>query len=255
MTALPTHLVALKALTIAALREQHDFSIAGLFKWLVEPLSYMLVYFVLIAAILNRPRDAYPLFLLCALVPWRYFTGAIFDSMFLTRGYGEILQNRSFLRELLPLTLLLAEAASFLIALSLFLPMMVLYEIPFTTNLLWLPLVLGILMLLTSGPAYMTALLGLYFPDLRGAFQNLVRVLFFVSSGLVPIGEVPGDRLPNVLKANPLSGVFDSFRAIFLEAERPSLWDVLYPAAFGIVLLLLGLSLFRWRRSELPKEV
>ena len=245
----------LVTLTVAELRESRDFTLAGFARWIIEPVSYMLVYFVVVASILDNYRFAYPLFLFCALIPWRYFTGVVQDSMHLMRRYSETIKNRAFPTGVLPLVLMAAEATTFFIVLFLFAPLMVVYDIAPTRALLYLPVVLLILLLVTSGPTYIAAIFGLYFPDFRGAAQNLIRAGFFLSSGLVPIEEVPGHELPLLLRANPLTGIFDSFRAIFLEGRPPFWMDMAYPAAVGTVVLVMGLLLYRWRRFELPKEV
>lgn len=245
----------LVTLTVAELRESRDFTIAGFARWIIEPISYMLVYFVVVASILDNYRLAYPLFLFCALVPWRYFTGVLQESLLLMRRYSETVKNQAFPTGVLPLVLMAAEATAFFIALVLFAPLMIVYDVAPTRALLFLPVVVLILLLVTSGPTYIATIFGLYFPDFRGAVLNIVRAGFFLSSGLVPIEEVPGHELPLLLRANPLTGIFDSFRAIFLEGRPPFWMDMAYPAAVGTVVLAIGLLLYRWRRFELPKEV
>jgi ABC-type polysaccharide/polyol phosphate export permease len=245
----------LLALTAAELRESRDFTLAGFAKWVLEPISYMLVYFIVVASILDRYRVAYPLFLFCALIPWRYFSGVIQESMFLMNRYAETIKNRAFPTAVLPLVLMAAEATTFLVSLVLFAPLMAYYDIGPTWSLLALPLVVLVLFLVTSGPTFLAAIFGLYFPDFRGAAQNLIRVGFFVSSGLVPIAEVPGDELPLLLQANPMTGIFDAFRAIIIDGRAPDWVDLAYPAAVGTIVLALGLGIFRWRMFELPKEV
>lgn len=244
-----------RALTIAEIKEERDLHLTGLLRWIVEPLSYMLVYVILLGAILNRPREALPLFLLAALIPFRFFTETLFRSMGVVKGYSPIITNRRIPRDILPLVVLASNATTLLLSFTLLLPFMVVYNTPFTPALLWLPVIFVILLVLTAGPAYIGALFGLYFPDLRGAVQNLVRVSFFLSTGLFSLKEVPGDDLPDLIDANPLSGIFDSFRAVILRGRAPGELDMLYPLAVGILLLALGLFLYRRRQDQFAKEV
>jgi ABC-type polysaccharide/polyol phosphate export permease len=124
-------------------------------------------------------------------------------------------------------------------------------------SILWLPVVLAILVVVTTGPTYLAAVFGLYFPDFRGVAQNLIRAGFFVSTALVPISRIPGEQLPLLIKANPMSGVFDSFRVAFGLVKRtsPEPFDLLYPLAVGGLLLVAGLALYLWREQHFPKEV
>ncbi len=243
----------LLALAWARLREQRDFTASGVAKWILDPLSFTFVYFLLFAVVLARPQFAYLLFLFCALAPWRFFTGILVGSMGLVHSYAAPLTNRSFPRDVLPLVLVLTEGANFLVALTLFIPLMAYYSIVPTAALLWLPVAIGVLMFLSTGPAYLLTLLGLYFPDLRGAVQNLIRLGFFASTALVGTRDLP-ERFDLLLRANPVSGIFESFRAIVVYGQAPNPADLAYPLAVGLVLNVVGVALYRRRQHAFVKE-
>lgn len=247
-----------RALTGAELRASRDLTLTGILKWMLEPLSYMAVYFVLVATILNAPRFAYPLFLLCALVPWRFFTGAVNGAMYQLQRYSAVVANLPLPGGALPATLLIVEATEFLIAFVLFVPMIVLFDVDVWPSILWLPLPVLMLFLITIGPTYLAVVFGLYFPDARGVAQNLIRATFFVSTGLYALELVPGNNLRWLVRLNPMSGIFDTFRVAFGLREGgvgPELLDVVYPIAVAIVLLAVAMPLYRWRVRRFPKEV
>ncbi len=249
-----------RALFTAELRSSRDFTLTGVLKWMIEPISYMFIYFVLVASVLARGRAgaAYPMFLLCALVPWRFFTGAVNGSMGLLTRFSSVLTGVPTPKPVLPLVLVATEAANMVVALVLFVPMVLIYDVDVWPSILWLPLILAILVLLTTGPTYLATVFGLYFPDFRGVAQNLIRAGFFVSTALVPISLVPGQRLKLLVTANPMSSVFDSFRTAFgliRTRTSPELFDLIYPVLVGGLLLVIGLGLYFWRDRHFPKEV
>ena len=245
----------LAALTLADLQERRGLTVSGLLKWALEPLSYMAVYVAVFQLALGRDRFAYPLFLMCALVPWRYFTGVTTSATQIVRSHTAPLLNIGIRGNTLPLVVMATEGASFLIALALFPPMMAYYGVGFSPALLWLPVIIAILVVLMTGPAYVLAVFGLYFPDYRGVVQNLVRIGFFASTGLFTVDEVANGGVETVIRANPFSGVFESFRAVILEGQAPAAKDLLYPLAVGVLLLPAGLGLYRWRRARFAKEL
>jgi len=251
-----------RALTVADLRTTKDFTITGVLKWMLEPISYMFVYFVLVATFLKRPtaEQAFPLFLLCALVPWRFFTGAFVGSMYLLPRFSFVISNTATPTLALPLVAVATEAVNMLIALLLFVPMVAYYGIDVWPAVLWLPVLLGILIVLAIGPAYLGTVFGLYFPDYRGVVQNLVRAGFFISSALITLDflrrQAPeAHELRLLIRANPFTGVFDSFRSVFLTGTRPLPLDLAIPAGAGLLLLVIGLVVYRRRQREFPKEV
>jgi homopolymeric O-antigen transport system permease protein len=137
----------------------------------------------------------------------------------------------------------------------LFIPFMLVYSIPPTATILWLPVIILVLILVTAGPTYLGALFGLYFPDLKGVAQNLIRATFFLSAALIPLELIPGDTLPLLIQANPLTGIFEAFRAVIVFQSPPQAAHVLYPAAFGVVALAIGLALYRSRQAEFAKAL
>src|SRR4029453_59093 len=42
--------------------------------WVLDPLLHMLVYVILVSVIFKVQKDAYPLFVFCAILPWKWFT-------------------------------------------------------------------------------------------------------------------------------------------------------------------------------------
>jgi ABC-type polysaccharide/polyol phosphate export permease len=244
---------------MAELRSAKDLTVLGMLKWMVEPVVFMLVYLILLAAVLGRPSFAYPLFLMCALVPFRFFTGSVSGSMVLLNRFSSALTGVPTPRRVLPLVLLATEAVNLVVSLVVFVPLVMIYDVDVWPSILWLPVVLSILVVLTAGPTYLATVFGLYFPDFRGVAQSLIRAGFFLSTALVPIGEFPreADQLRLLVQANPLSSVFDSLRVVFGMVERtsPAPINLIYPFLVGVLLLAVGLAVYRWRERQFPKEV
>ena len=84
----------------------------------------------------------------------------------------------------------------------------------FGMSLLFVPLTI----LLAVAVAYPCALFGLWFPDLRVFGLSAVRTLFFVAPSLVALDTVP-EPAATWLKLNPLSGLFEGYRAALLTAS------------------------------------
>ena len=77
--------------------------------------------------------------------------------------------------------------------------------------------------------AYPAALFALWFPDLRPFLVSVMRTLFFLAPGLVPLSQIYG-YTDDVLKANPLTGLFESYRAVLQYGEAPEWLDARLPA-------------------------
>lgn len=243
------------ALTRAELRNSQDLRPLGLLKWMLEPVAAVVVYVILVAGVFRHAQPAYPLFVILALIPFRFFSSSINDGMSLLQTNARVIGAYALPRGVLPLVPVFAQAASFLISFTLVMPFAMYYKTGLTWALLWLPVVFVVLGVLTAGPTYLAAVYGLYLPDFRGVAQSFLRLSFLASTGLVALGRIPGDGLPRYFKANPLSGIFDALRAIVIRGRSPAAILLLYPLAVGVFLLVAGVVVYRWREAEIPKEV
>jgi ABC-type polysaccharide/polyol phosphate export permease len=101
--------------------------------------------------------------------------------------------------------------------------------------------------LLAVALAFPAALFGVWFKELRVFAISFMRTLFFLAPSLVPHTVTTGLAY-NLLKLNPLTGLFDTYRDIFLYDRTPPAWALLYPT--GVALLLLGVSVPLYLREQ-----
>ena len=102
--------------------------------------------------------------------------------------------------------------------------------------------------------AYLSSLIGVWWPELRTFVLSAVRTLFFIAPGLVALAQAPPDA-QKWLRLNPLTGIFEAFRSVLLYGERPAAWELLYPTAFAVILLALILPLYRSEQRQFAKMV
>ena len=65
-------------LTVRELRVRYKNSVLGFFWGLLNPLLMMLVFTLVFTVMMpNRQVDNFPLFVLCVLLPWNFFTSGV----------------------------------------------------------------------------------------------------------------------------------------------------------------------------------
>jgi hypothetical protein len=84
--------------------------------------SLVFSYFLKIAPPVGDPSglDSFALFLLCALIPWRYVTGAMFSALFATDRYSSVLGNVPIRPILLPAVLVAVATVAVVAVVSAF---------------------------------------------------------------------------------------------------------------------------------------
>jgi lipopolysaccharide transport system permease protein len=244
----------LLALTQSDLRARYGRGGVRLFKWLLDPFALVGVYLLLVSVVLDRPGPAPGLSLACAVVPFQLLMMSVMNAMGAVDLRRSIILNMSFERTFIPASAVLTETVAFAASFLLLVLMLGIYQISPTLALLWFPVVVAVNILLAVALAYVASLIGIWFSDLRLFAISVVRTLFFLAPGLVPLSMV-GGRAADLLRLNPLSGVFEGYRSVLLSGERPSAWELLVPTAFSLVVLAIVLPIYVREQKQFAKVV
>jgi lipopolysaccharide transport system permease protein len=244
----------LRVLTESDLRFRYGRGPFRFVRWLLEPVAIVGVYLLLVAFVLNRPAATPGLSLTCAVIPFQLVLLTIVNSMGSLEVRRPILLNMSFRRMLLPISSALTESFGFAASLLLVVAMMGIYRVAPDWNVLWFPAVLIVNLVLAASAAYAATLFGIWLRELRAFVVSFVRILFFVSPGLVPLRETR-EGIRNLLKINPMTGLFEGYRSVFMFGTRPAAWQLLVPLAAAAILLAVFVPLYRSEQRHFAKVV
>lgn len=222
-------------------------------NWFVNPFALVGVY-VLLRVILSRADDGAALSVACAVVPFQIVILVVESSMSAVSLREPVLLNRPFDRMLIPPASVLTETLAFAASFLLFPLTMAIAGVGPGLALVWLPIVVAVTLLFVLGLSWPTTLLGLWFPTTKVLVSQGLRVLFFAAPGVVALAEV-SDDVRRWIVFNPLTGLFESFRDVFLYAEAPEAIHLLYPAVVGIVLCAVFMPLYAREQRHFAKLV
>lgn len=242
------------ALTESDLRFRYGRGPWRFIRWLLEPLALVGVYLFLVTFVLDRPGTAVGLSLACAVVPFQVVMLTIGNAMTTLDARRPILLNMAFERMLMPISSALTESAGFASSLLLIIILMAAYGIEPTWSILWFPIVLLVNILLAIASAYAATLFGIWLRELRAFVASFVRILFFLGPGLVPLEET-SEGVRDILRLNPLTGLFEAYRDVFLNGETPAVWELLYPLVTVLILFLVFVPIYRVEQRQFVKVI
>ena len=199
-------------LVVSNLKSSQKNSVLGYIWWLLDPLMLMLVYTVMMT-ILGRSRDlkGFPMFLFCALLPYKSFSGALQNSV------GTIIKNQQLIKEVpfpkavIPISLVITNFIHCAIGVVPLALVGMCYGIWPTWRYVYLPIPLFVLLVLTLGLSLFVSFFGVWFRDLDNILQFVTRLWWYLSPGLYAMYQVPG-RVARVLQLNPLTHIFPAIR-------------------------------------------
>ena len=235
------------------LKSQYEMNVIGFAWWLAEPLTLTAVY-TMVVFILGASQPAYPLFVLCALLPFKWLSSGLVGSMGTVRSNGSLVTDVYFPRALLPLVEVVVGLAHFLIGLAIVPLFMIAYQVAPSINLLWVPVIMLVQFLFILAFAYPMSVLGLHYRNLQNLSGNILRLWFYLAPGIWSLSQINSETLRELVKLNPLSGLFLSYRAAILEGRAPG-WELAYTLGIGLVVLVLGFRFYIRREAQFGKLV
>jgi ABC-type polysaccharide/polyol phosphate export permease len=244
----------LRALTEADLRFRYGRGPGRFLRWILEPFALVGVYLLLITFVLDRPGRAPGLSLAAAIVPFQFVIATVGNAMQAIDIRKPILLNMRFERKLIPLSSMFTESTAFSASFLLIVVMMAAYRVAPTSALAWLPLIVLVNLYLAASGAYAASLLGLWLHELKLFLLSFVRMLFFLGPGLVPLAST-SSKSKEILRFNPLSGMFEAYRSVFLDGHAPAPWELLYPFVIATAILLVFVPIYGSEQREFAKVV
>jgi ABC-type polysaccharide/polyol phosphate export permease len=261
----------LSNLVLRELRGKYKGTALGWFWSLLNPLAATLIFTIVFGAILRvTPTEGaggvrnYTLFLLCALLPWNYFSGVVTGGMGALIANGNLIKKTAFPRELLVLSNSAALFVTFLIEMAVLAVALLVFGL---NPLLWLVPTLVLMVLLAvfgTGLGLMLSVANVYFRDSAHFVAIGMQVLFYATPVIYPITLVAGVRpdslvarwhVDDLYMANPLVHFVEAFRDLLYEHHVPSLGTIAVVVLSSAASLAIGWLLFGRFSKRLAEEL
>lgn len=226
----------------------------GLLWTVVNPLLIMAVISFVFMNVLKTDIENFPLFVLSAILPWMCFSGALFDATnSITRNF-HILNQFSICREILPISVVLANYASFCLGLSVMLPIFIIFKIKVLSLFMVLPVIILIQLVFTVGIGLLLSCINVFFRDITHFLEVSLMFWFwmtpvFYSSEMIPL------RFRWISWFNPMSAYITMTRDILFEAKFPDGKMLLYGIIVAFLALFTGYALFIKHEESFLKKI
>ncbi len=246
---------SLRLLTVRDLKVRYSTSLLGYLWSILDPLVMSLIYWFIFTQLMKREigEEPYIVFLLCAMLPWVWFNGAVGDA---TRAFlrdVKLVRSVALPRWVWVARIVCSKGVEFLLSL----PVLAFFAIANGAKANWLLLLypLGIVLMaaLVLGLGLLIAPLVVFFRDLERATKLVLRVLFYASPVIYGVSDLPAAVAP-LAWANPLSGIFSLFRAGFFPEQLD--WALVgVSTAITAAILALGFAVFERSVGGVLKEL
>jgi len=227
----------------------------GVLWSLLNPLVMMGVLTFIWTKVFPQPDiPHFPLFVLCGLVPYNFFTVAWLTGTTSIVDNAPLIKRVPLPREVTPITAVLACCIHLSVQILLLLSIAILSGKGFNVQWLWLPAVWTLNILFVCGLALMSSAINVFVRDLRYVVESANLVLFW----LIPIfysSDKIAKRYVPIMDVNPVAALVVSLRKILLNAEAPAAWTLLKMTAVSLTFFLAGLIVFRRMKPRFYEHI
>jgi ABC-type polysaccharide/polyol phosphate export permease len=235
----------------ADLKKAGADTLLGNIWWVIDPLLQMLVYVVLVTVIFKRDQPDYPLFVFCAILPWKWFASALGEGIASVTAMERLIKQINFPKLVLPVSSVVAGIANFGFGLiPLFGLMVLFYPDRASPWLLALPFIAFVQLLFTLPIAIVLSSINVFYRDVSNLQRHVVRMWFYLSPGIygaeVIASVAQKDKtLGFLMEINPWAVLFTAYRAVIYDKTAPDWLSLTLLALVSIILLAVAVFVFK----------
>lgn len=175
-------------------------------------------------------------------LPWTFFISALKFSVQSLVGNRELVTKIYFPREVFPFASTFACLFDFLIAAATLAIILAFAKIGISVYLVWLPLLILFLILFTTGLGLILSSANLFFRDIK----YLVEIILMFGIFFTPVFYEASSfgKWKKLLLLNPIGSILEGINSVVVLHQMPeSIWFI-YAGASSILIFIIGLVIF-----------
>lgn len=224
----------------------------GFLWWIIEPVMYMAVFYVVFGLALRQGGPDYVPFLLCGMIAWKWFDGSVRQASLSIPMNAGLVQQIFVPKSLFALIQIFSNTFKFAIVLLLLLGFLLVTGKP--PSLEWLgllPVILTQLLLIIAVGLLLAAIIP-FAQDLKLVIDNLLMLMMFMSGIFFSADQVP-DNMRSAFEYNPMVLLISAYRDVLLHNQWPQ-WSALgYCVALSLPILAAALLTLARNERRYPK--
>jgi len=223
---------------------------------IIHPLVQVAIYTLILSNVLAAKlpgienRYAYAIYLIAGTIAWSLFSEIISRCLNLFIEHGNLMKKMRFPRIALPAIVVGSSLMNYLVLLLAACIVFMILQHDITAQSIWLIPLTIIVLMLALGIGLLLGVLNIFIRDIGQVTPILLQLTYWFTPIVYPQNIIP-NWAKQALCFNPLYPIIEGYHEVIAYGRPPNITQLTYIFLFSLVLLLLGLFVFRRASAEM----
>jgi ABC-type polysaccharide/polyol phosphate export permease len=231
------------------LKTRYKRSFLGIIWTMLNPLLTMAILTLVFSNIFRFSVENYPVYILCGLTAWNFFSASTQAAMGDMVWSGSLLSRIYVPKSVFAISAVGTGLVNLLVAMLPLLLIALLLGVKITPAILVMPLAILLLGMFALGIGLLLSAAAVYFADMIPVYEVVLMLWMYATPIIYPISIIP-PQLTWIYQLNPMYYLITLFRMPLYEGIIPG-WDFwLIGGGCAIIALLLGSLVFTAKSQD-----
>lgn len=231
------------------LARQYRNSFLGILWTLLQPLTMICVYTVIMPMIMRFPTLNYPLYIAITYPLWTFFNACLVGSTNSILSNGETLKRTMISSTVFPIADVLRNTYTFMISFLTMYTVATLIFSHFNPLVLLLPFAFLPVLMIMGAMAIAIAFIAPYIRDIGEFILVSMNILFWLTPVVYPVTVLP-EQAQQWMRFNPFYIMLRPIQLLAYDHTLPSLDDITHLGILTGLSVLFGFEIFRFCRRN-----
>jgi len=216
----------------------------GILWALLNPMCRLMVYYFVFTKIMTTRVPSFTLYLFSGIVVWMFFVQGTKKGINLLKNKKYLLESIQFEHLDLFMSATLSAFLAFMFNLAAYFVLHFANFTPIFKTAIFLPVLIINVFILVLGVSMLLATINIYLRDIEHLWDVVILGGFWLTPIIYP-KEALLDNFAFLAYINPMTGIVINFRETVLYGREPMYNFFFYDIAYALILLILGVILFK----------